>query len=201
MKDMAYALALTVARAYWRIFKPRTFGARLLLVHGNKILLVRPRGTDYWNFPGGGIRRGENPAEGAVRELKEETGIRNPGIEYCLGSYTSTKEGKRDTVYIYVASASSVEIPRLEIELQDAKWFEAGGLPEKTTRPTRLRIDEYAKGLKNLSGIPPDFSGREYSRRCTAPRQGQERSGSGHFQLLWRAKPWPVSLHGKPCHG
>jgi 8-oxo-dGTP pyrophosphatase MutT (NUDIX family) len=46
---------------------------RVLLFHG-----IDPADPtdDYWVTPGGGLEPGENPAQGAVRELFEETGLR-----------------------------------------------------------------------------------------------------------------------------
>jgi 8-oxo-dGTP pyrophosphatase MutT (NUDIX family) len=50
---------------------------RTLLLHGGDP--ARP-GLRWWFTPGGGLSGGETPAEGAVRELREETGLRiTPG--------------------------------------------------------------------------------------------------------------------------
>ncbi|WP_433296967.1 NUDIX hydrolase [Actinoplanes sp. CA-030573] len=46
---------------------------RTLLLHGGDP--ARP-GERWWFTPGGGIEEGETPAEGAARELAEETGLR-----------------------------------------------------------------------------------------------------------------------------
>lgn len=56
--------------------------ARILLVDGqDRVLLFRggdpaEPGSPYWFTPGGGLDPGESPAEGAIRELYEETGLR-----------------------------------------------------------------------------------------------------------------------------
>lgn len=56
--------------------------ARVLLVdEGERVLLFRGRdprrpAEPYWFTPGGGLRPGESAAQGAVRELTEETGLR-----------------------------------------------------------------------------------------------------------------------------
>jgi 8-oxo-dGTP pyrophosphatase MutT (NUDIX family) len=44
------------------------------LWHGGRLLMVRVRGRDCWELPGGRIEPGETPRQAAVRELREETG-------------------------------------------------------------------------------------------------------------------------------
>ena len=55
--------------------RPRACGA---LIHGDAILMVRhvEPTRAYWTLPGGGLEAGETPAEAAVREVWEETGLR-----------------------------------------------------------------------------------------------------------------------------
>lgn len=150
---MVYATALFWVRIYWRIAKPVTYGARVLLVHNNQVLLVQPRKSNYWNFPGGGIKKTEDPGTGALRELFEETGIVVNHIDYRLGEYCSKAEGKRDTVFIVVATTNDSIIPKLEIEIQRAEWFPFDQLPKNITKPTLWRIDEYRTGKRNISGV------------------------------------------------
>ena len=52
-------------------------GERALLLHGSDP--AHP-GRRWWMTPGGGLTEGETPAQGAARELFEETGLRaEPG--------------------------------------------------------------------------------------------------------------------------
>ncbi|WP_227982505.1 NUDIX hydrolase [Nocardia spumae] len=57
----------------------RRSGRVILADIDDRILLIAYRGTLdplYWITPGGGIDEAESPAEAAVRELGEETGVR-----------------------------------------------------------------------------------------------------------------------------
>lgn len=42
----------------------------------SRVLLVHHNATGLWLFPGGHVDDGETPAEAAVREVREETGVR-----------------------------------------------------------------------------------------------------------------------------
>jgi 8-oxo-dGTP diphosphatase len=50
----------------------------VLVREGNRILLVqraRPPFQGYWSLPGGGLELGETVEQGAIREVREETGL------------------------------------------------------------------------------------------------------------------------------
>ena len=62
----------------------RRRSARLLIIEpAGRVLLFRfvfkkgaLAGEDYWSTPGGGVEEGETFEQAAIRELREETGIR-----------------------------------------------------------------------------------------------------------------------------
>lgn len=139
-------------RLYWRIRKPRTFGVRAFVVGPDgKLLLVRHTYDRYWYLPGGGRKESE-PAEGAlVRELREELGIRDARIERRLATYFSEREGKRDTIDIFVVRAEAIE--KLQhIEIAEAGWFEPHALPADILPATLRRLEEY-RGERAISPI------------------------------------------------
>jgi putative (di)nucleoside polyphosphate hydrolase len=53
----------------------------VLLRDGGEVFLGRRTGNRGWQFPQGGIRRGENLEDALYRELEEETGLRSRDVE------------------------------------------------------------------------------------------------------------------------
>lgn len=75
------------------------------IVCGGKLLILKRVANTYlsnhWDIPGGTLKDGEDPAEGAMRETFEETGIRigKPVLFFC---YSNVDE-KKDKQYITLA--------------------------------------------------------------------------------------------------
>ncbi len=138
-------------RLYWRIRRPRTFGVRAVVVgRDDRLLLVKHTYDRYWYLPGGGRKEAEPVGGALARELKEELGIREARVERRLGVYFSEREGKRDTIDVFVVRASVVE--RLQrIEIAEARWFEIGELPPDISPATLRRIEEY-RGAREIGG-------------------------------------------------
>lgn len=51
------------------VWRPSAYG---IVVHDNRILLVKEHGR--YHLPGGGLDLGEDPKDGVIREVREETG-------------------------------------------------------------------------------------------------------------------------------
>ena len=93
---------------------------------------VQPRGKakGVWALPKGLLDEGESPAETALREGYEETGVR-ARLEGKLGDvrYVYTWQGERvfKVVSFYLAHAVSGRIgdlpPGMEAEVADARWL------------------------------------------------------------------------------
>lgn len=60
------------------VARPRTAAGVLLFDGDGRVLLVDPTYKAGWEIPGGYVRPGETPGEGAARELKEELGLGCP---------------------------------------------------------------------------------------------------------------------------
>jgi 8-oxo-dGTP diphosphatase len=102
--DMAWQiglrLAFPLARFWWQVRRQHHEGALVALYVGQALLLVRSSYRIAWNFPGGGIRRGEIPEAAAKRELAEEIGL-TIGSLLPAGSACGVWEGRRERVYFF----------------------------------------------------------------------------------------------------
>jgi 8-oxo-dGTP pyrophosphatase MutT (NUDIX family) len=61
----------------WSRFDHRRLSCGIVVVNDSaELLLCHVTGHDHWDLPKGGLRSGESPLQGAVRETYEETGLR-----------------------------------------------------------------------------------------------------------------------------
>jgi len=124
-----YRLASALRTGYRFVRRPRTFGVKCIVEHDGRWLMIRNSyGPGHWTLPGGGIRRHENPADAARREVAEEVGISVPKVD-PIGSYFSTRHYSRDTVYCFRAVIGS---PAFEIdgrEVLEATWISPDAIP------------------------------------------------------------------------
>jgi len=79
----------------------------------NKWLLGLAKDTNddrelRWLFPGGGIKSGESPQKAAVREVREETGIR------CRAISDPIRDNRKKHVAFVLCSTNSTEWDKLE---------------------------------------------------------------------------------------
>lgn len=138
----------------WPVFRlhlHNTTRARVLIVCGDEVLLVRPRfDKPVWKMPGGGLKPNEQPSAAAVREIWEELGLE---IQEDKITHLFNKAIRHDG-YAYTSVFMAVEVPDKNfakhwLELKDAKWFNRGALPEPTQPLVARAIKAYDKQLKN----------------------------------------------------
>jgi 8-oxo-dGTP pyrophosphatase MutT (NUDIX family) len=141
MRTQLYRVADRLLRLYWFLFRPRTYGARCILVCGHQLLLIRQTyGDQIWTLPGGGLHRGETPEAAVRREVQEEVGIILGTVEY-LGQFVSTQTYNTDTVYVFMAPTPSQAYTIDGREILEAHWFGVEALPqvsEKTRTALQL---------------------------------------------------------------
>ncbi len=92
-----------------------------------QILMIKRRGM--WDLPKGKLQKEEHPEQGALREVSEETGIRDLTIgrkimdTYHTFFVNHVASLKKTTWYFMQASANAELIPQTEEEITEVTWI------------------------------------------------------------------------------
>jgi 8-oxo-dGTP diphosphatase len=126
------------------IFRDHKVSAGVLVERDGKVLLVRRRmgprqGT--WSFPAGFVEFGEEPAEAAVRECYEETGL-EVEITGLLAIAGPDPDGMASIVIAYKARVVGGE-PRPGDDADQIGFFGPDELPPLAFRATRAALDKW----------------------------------------------------------
>jgi ADP-ribose pyrophosphatase YjhB (NUDIX family) len=134
-----------VMAGWWYVTRPEGVGAKCLVFHKGKILLVRHTyGPDVWTIPGGRIKRNETPEEAAAREVCEETGF-SMGQLYSLGDAWDEHYRKEERVHYFFGETEG-EVPLIDpLEIREARWFGPLTLPFPVSARVIKALDLYDK--------------------------------------------------------
>ncbi len=111
---------------FWIYFKRSPGRTRVVVTNpqGEVLVLKQWISSGKWLLPGGGLHKGEEPLEGALRELKEEVGIGlRPSDLAALGQEICRSYGFRFWMHIYVTQVHEVQVTRQRIEIAEAQWL------------------------------------------------------------------------------
>jgi ADP-ribose pyrophosphatase YjhB (NUDIX family) len=137
-----------LARLYWRVVKPRTFGVRAIVTSSDGLfLLVKHSYDDFWYLPGGAKKNRETAEQAIGREIAEETGLQTLRVLKKLGTYVSDREGKADTIDVFVCWTEASTLNAGD-EILAVRWFAFDALPDEISPATLRRLNEY---LENTS--------------------------------------------------
>jgi len=125
--------------------RPMTLGVRGI-VHdeaAGTVLLVRHTYVPGWQFPGGGVEKGETAEQALAREIEEEGNVTLEGSATLLSLHHNRQASARDHVAVYLLRSFRVLGPkRPDREIAEAGFFPLDALPEETTPATRRRLAE-----------------------------------------------------------
>lgn len=128
-----------LAWPFWIIyFKFSNHRARVLVISGDKVLLVRGiLSSGNWSLPGGGVKRKENIKQTAARELYEETKVEVDANDLKkLSSFEhNSKKLKYSVSLFWIQLDHLVEPQKRNLEIADAGWFKINEL-------NNLNLDE-----------------------------------------------------------
>ena len=133
----------------WLYVRPLAGSSVVLRNELGQVLCVRQNyGRHRWGLPGGGVDPGESPAQTAIREAFEETGL-EVTLDGLVGSYGL------DNAFVSHVFAGSIAngVPALPPtgELSDLGWFDPSELPTPQTSAIRFGVPDAVAGRRNVS--------------------------------------------------
>ena len=109
---------------------------------GSDVLVVKGwlSANDRWEFPGGGLHKGEAPLHGLLREVREEIGLElEPKQVQPLMTSQVKSKGFRFNLHIYTASLSGTPTLKLQrFEIASAEWVDYHNLTVSNAEPDVL---------------------------------------------------------------
>lgn len=115
-----------------------------------RIALVKRKDNQLWALPGGGMELGESIEEGAVREVKEETGL-DVEVVSLVGVYTNPRhvmayddgEVRQQFSLCFTTKLVGGEL-QFDDESTDIAWVSETELDEHPMHPSmRLRVQHF----------------------------------------------------------
>lgn len=125
--------------------RPMTLGVRGVVFDEERtsVFLIRHTYVPGWQFPGGGVERGETTLEALARELQEEGNIELTAAPTLRSIHFNSMASPRDHVVLFMITGFRQTAPKTaDIEIAEAGFFPLDALPKETTPATRRRIAE-----------------------------------------------------------
>ena len=148
-------------RARAKSAEERQHSAGGIVMRGEEVLLISTAGGRRWQLPKGHLEGAERPAEAAVREVREETGVTGRVLAPLSGiDYSFVERGMRrirkhvDYFLLAYEGGSEADFDPREVVL--ARWFPWGEAVEKLSHDNERRVAEEAwQVARSISGAGP----------------------------------------------
>ncbi|HEX9504318.1 MAG TPA: NUDIX domain-containing protein [Patescibacteria group bacterium] len=123
-------------------------GVNVILEKDNKVLLGKRKnitGDGYWGFPSGHLEFNETLADGAKRELLEETGLVVDELNYSGVINQPRQDTKQHYIqFVFVSKKFHGELENKEPDkCEKWEWFDIKNLPENIFFAHKHFLDIY----------------------------------------------------------
>jgi 8-oxo-dGTP diphosphatase len=131
--------------------------AAAIVVHEGRVLLVRrsvPEAGLVWQFPAGKVEAGESAVEAAVRETRDEVGLRvSPIMRLGERLHPATR---RRVIYVACQVDGGSACVAAPAEVADVAWCDRGNLAKLVRSRLHGPVAAYLDGaLRHPAGPPP----------------------------------------------
>jgi 8-oxo-dGTP pyrophosphatase MutT (NUDIX family) len=132
----------------WIYLKVGTRTRVLVIVDDLVLLLMGHIGLDQWGLPGGGVHCGEEPLNGAIREVKEETGINLSAkqLKFLYHTQSSYKGLKYMYDCFYVQLTTKPPLQKQAFEVAKMQWLPLLDVDKiNATKETKMAVRAWLK--------------------------------------------------------
>ena len=120
---IAYIILYRLKLFYNLLFYPTVYGVYIAVWWNDKVLLVKNSYKSCYTLPCGGLKKHEDPVDGALRELSEEVNIElTPGDLISYGTLQSFVEHMIDNITFYEVYLT--EKPKIQVDQREVIWSE-----------------------------------------------------------------------------
>ena len=110
-------------------FNPKRLSCGVVILNRDReLLLCHVTGQNHWDLPKGGIDPGETPLEAAIRETREESGLRlQPDALFDLGRFAYTN---KKNLHLFACVMPRFDLKELRCESRYLDRYSGRQLPE-----------------------------------------------------------------------
>lgn len=112
-----------------------TVSAGGVVLNNNKVLVVN-QNHDSWSLPKGHSEPNESLVQTAIREIGEESGIKDLTLVKELGSYQRQRindPSEIKTIYMYLFTTNQTELNPTDSSIPESKWVEIADVSKTLT--------------------------------------------------------------------
>ena len=119
----ALRVAYRIMLAWWFVRRPEKHGSHVAVWYGERLLVIQNSYRKLLSLPAGGPRRGESFLDAAVRELREEVGVRaEPGQLAYYGEVVHPTRYAEDHGHFFELYCATV--PEVCVDRREVVWAE-----------------------------------------------------------------------------
>lgn len=177
-------------------------GVRVAVMRGDEILLVQREDSEVWSLPGGEIDSGESPAQTAIREVYEETGL-TVKLTRLVGLYTTPQWTAVNTSNVVFAAEIVAGYLRSDgSETLKVEFFPRGHLPDQLIAWVRSEVEDALAGIGGSIARTQDVSwpdGNPSRAELYARRDNPGLSRLDYFRQMFSMRSETIDVPGRVC--
>lgn len=152
-------------------------GVNIAILRDQHVLLMKREDFEVWCMPGGMMEAGESPAEAAIREAKEETGLEIRLLR-LVGVYSRPRWRTEEYhIFLFAAEVTGGTLTPQPGEALELRYFPLAALPSALLVGQGERIADAASGVCGL--VKEEFPAWQFAPDATRQDLYRMRDESG----------------------